>query len=198
MPDQVFLAQVARGARALVARAVWLAVLVTLSAGLGAPVAAQGQAPRGANVYSADVAANSVLVTMLPESPVVGIVHFEVALTSLATGTPASGVEVRLYATPRESGERQTARALDSPASPGRYASKLELERAGVWDVAVEIGPGAQDGRGQFAITVRSRTRGSGGGALGSAVWAIVSVSIVGGALWLYFGSRRARRRRGA
>ena len=135
-------------------------------------------------------------VHVRPERLVAGIGQFEVTLERPGTGEPVRGAVVRLFAAHPDGGERQTARALDTPARPGRYVSKIEFDRAGQWAMEVEVAYGGTTFQAPFEAVVQARTRASGSTFLGSVVWAVMSAAIFGGALWLVYSSKRARRRR--
>lgn len=140
----------------------------------------------------------TVVVYMEPELPVVGGVHFEVAVSRTDTGQPIRELQVRVYGDPPVEGTRQTSRALDTNERPGIYAGNLEMDKAGTWVVSVDLvsTPDAPPVSLKFPVEVRARGRAATG--LGTLVWALISAAIVGGVAWLWWSSKRARRVRHA
>jgi hypothetical protein len=178
----------------------FLAVAVATSAALAFSLSASAQpgppSPQGVEVARGDIGEGyAAAVYMRPERPVAGLVLFEVSVTRTGTGMAAEGLQVRLYAQPAQGGDLQTARALSTPDRSGLYTAKLEMDRAGIWGVQVDVSlsPDAPPlGRLEFDVEVRARARSS--PALGTAVWALVTAAIVGGSVWLWYSSRKARR----
>ncbi len=138
----------------------------------------------------------TVVVYMAPERPVVGIVHFEVVVFRTDTRKPVRELQLRVHGDPPSGGDRQTSRALDTLDRPGIYAGNLDMERAGTWSVSVDVvsTPDTPPVSLAFPVEIRARVRAS--TALGTLVWALITVGIVGGAVWLWWSSKKARRAR--
>jgi hypothetical protein len=129
---------------------------------------------------------------------VVGIVRVVVEPTDAATGEIVENALVRVFATPNEEGERQYSPALNSPTDRSLYFAQFELDRAGVWAIDVEVD--SDLGR-EVAITqteVRSRSRSGSNTVIGTAIFGLVSLGFIGGSLWLWHSSKKARARRDA
>ena len=138
----------------------------------------------------------TVVVYMEPDRPVVGSVHFEVAVSSADTGKPVRELQVRVYGDPPLEGTRQTSRALDTAERPGIYAGNLEMDNAGTWSMSVDLvsTPDAEPVSLTFPVEVRARVRAS--TALGTLVWALITAAIVGGVGGLWWSSKKATRSR--
>jgi hypothetical protein len=170
----------------LLAGAAWLLVAPVFTAAQTTPDAGFEAARRQIGDYE-------VSVHIRPSRLIVGSGHFEIAVKPLRDDTPPVNALVRLTGTPRN-GEAQTARALNTPDMPDVYVTNLELERAGTWDMSVEVDAGGNHAAVEFQVEVFARARDPGSSATGTAVWALVVVAFAGGAVWLVVLSRRSRR----
>ncbi len=172
-----------------------LFALALFMAGRSALAQSGAPAPAGVEVARTPPGQpDTVAVYMEPERPVVGVVHFEVAVSRTDTGEPVRELQVRVYGNPPSGADRQTSRALDTADRPGIYAGNIEMDRAGTWSMSVDLvsTPDAPPVSLTFPVEVRARVRAS--TALGTLVWALITAAIVGGAGWLWWSSKRARR----
>ena len=160
------------------------------------PASAQTPAPEArARIVLASAGPYAASIAVRPEQPVAGLVHLEARLTVAASDRPVTGAEVRMHADPPAGGERQTSRALNTPGDPGVYVANLELASPGRWRLTLEVTSGGETHEGSFDLDVRARARDPSAAPLGTAVWALISLSIVAGGAWLVYSARRARRR---
>ncbi len=135
-------------------------------------------------------------VSQSPARSIVGTVRIVVIPTDAATGEPVENALVRIFGTPPEHGERQFSPGLNSPTDRTRYFGQMQLEEAGAWTIDVEID--ADQGR-AIAVsqaTIHDRARSGTSTLVGTLMFILISGAFVGSGFWLWYSSKRARRRR--
>ncbi len=180
-----------------VARAVLFAAVCAMVLSLFvSTIAAQETAGETAwgEMYIGQAADYLLTVRSQPKELVVGVGHFEVAISGPSDIPP--DLEVRLYASP-PSGAKQTARALNTPEHPFAYVANLELEHVGDWTMTVDLTSGDVTQSVSFQAYVSGRSRDPSSSSVGTAVWGIMVASVLGVVAWLVYRSRRARAARG-
>jgi len=138
----------------------------------------------------------SIQVQVSPPNPIVGITRVAVRVRDAETDEDLSEVFVRVFGTPADEGERQYSPALNSPADRTFYLSQLDLETAGQWAIDVEVESDLGQGSTVMPVIVQSRVRSGSGNGWGTALFVLISLSFVGGALWLWYSSKQALRER--
>jgi len=138
----------------------------------------------------------SIQVQVSPPNPIVGITRVAVRVRDAETDEDLSEVFVRVFGTPADEGERQYSPALNSPADRTFYLSQLDLETAGQWAIDVEVESDLGQGSTVMPVIVQSRVRSGSGNGWGTALFVLISLSFVGGALWLWHSSKQALRER--
>lgn len=166
-----------------------------LAAALTLGLSAMAQSAPGADervLVRTEAAGKAVTVSVQPADPVAGLAHF------VAVFEPATDVnEVRLFGQPPE-GERETVRMLDEPGAPGRFVANFEFSSAGTWAMEVQFQAGTARSSAPFLVEVGGLTRSAGRAPLGTAVWALITLAIIGGGAWLVWTARKARAGRAA
>jgi hypothetical protein len=131
-------------------------------------------------------------MSVLPETPLVGIVHFEVTLTNTGTGQPVTGAEVLLIADDDKGNPTYQTLALNSPMNRERYQGNMTFERAGEWSVRVRV-TDKQLGDSEFTVPLTVGEVALGPGLAGTYIWLLVVVVLVGGAFLVFRSARRKR-----
>lgn len=134
----------------------------------------------------------SIQVQVSPPNPIVGITRVAVRVRDAETDEDLPEVFVRVFGTPADEGERQYSPALNSPADRTFYLSQLDLETAGQWAIDVEVESDLGQGSTVMPVIVQSRVRSGSGNGWGTALFVLISLSFVGGALWLWYSSKQA------
>jgi len=174
------------------------AVVVAALVATATTVQAQEEEPIvGYKILGEDVAGPyRIQVQVSPENPVVGITRVAVRVRDAESGEDLPEVFVRVFGTPADEGERQYSPALNSPADRTFYLSQLDLETTGQWGIDVEVESDLGQGSTVMPVLVQSRVRSGSGNGWGTALFVLVSLSFVGGGLWLWYSSKRALRER--
>lgn len=174
------------------------AVVVAALVATATTVQAQEEEPIvGYKILVEDVAGPyRIQVQVSPENPVVGITRVAVRVRDAESGEDLPEVFVRVFGTPADEGERQYSPALNSPADRTFYLSQLDLETTGQWGIDVEVESDLGQGSTVMPVLVQSRVRSGSGNGWGTALFVLVSLSFVGGGLWLWYSSKRALRER--
>jgi len=172
------ISRLAAGAMALL----WLALGT-----LGLAVA-QGPAPQNSPISAGPY---EILLEESLSSLSLGHAEFTITVREAATGRPVPNARVALWLQSPRSTDRTQSLALGGPDAPGRYAATLNLDAPGQWLVAVEVlGPLGVGLAEAPPIEVPATRRFSAGS------WVFIGVTLVllGGSLYLWRSSVRARR----
>lgn len=159
---------------------------------VAAPPLASSQAESEA--FQGQAGPYHLVVDVLPARPVVGDLQFHVRPTLTATGATASDPRVWVILGRRGIQEVKTP-ALRSPEDPTTFVGNAKVNRAGTWEVFVEVTSAEGSGEASFSIEVASRGRSGEGLVAPTMAYAGAAVVIVAGIGWLVLQSRRARRR---
>ncbi len=136
-----------------------------------------------------------ISVTIEPEAPTVGVVHFTIVPLDGATSRPVEVARVRLTANDPAGQPAYTSLALSSPASPGEYEANLTIETPGDWTLTVDV---ESDELGEASFTAPLQIVGEPiEASVGAAIlWALLTSVLVLGAAYLWIMSRREVRQR--
>ena len=132
-------------------------------------------------------------VRMLPAEPVVGIFHISVSVRDVTTESQVNGATVNVFAIKKDGGANLFSPALTATSESLYYDANLELEEAGTWIFRTDVETDSGSGSAQFELYVAERSRGGSNLALGTALFAVVVLAIVGGATWVAYSARRIR-----
>ncbi|MEE8363683.1 MAG: hypothetical protein V3S18_06405 [Dehalococcoidia bacterium] len=136
---------------------------------------------------------------ILPLQPLVGRLHVTVTIEDTLTGAPVVDARVEMTARPRAAGAAALfSPALNSPAEPRFYDANFEIEDSGLWDFEVVVAHERGGGNLDVPVFIGRRARGGGPGLAGTAIFALVTLALAGGAGWIAWTARRRGRRRGA
>ncbi len=176
-----------------------IAAMLMLAAASVVPVPsaeAQPETIQELVIYDDVTGPYDVKIIQFPARAIVGTLRIIVEPKDAETGQPVENALVRIFGTPPEEGERQFSPGLNSPTDRTRYFGQLELDDAGLWTLDIEI-----DGDHGRAIaitqaTIHERARSGEATLIGTIVFILISAAFVGAGVWLWYSSKRARRRR--
>ena len=133
-------------------------------------------------------------ITTIPSNLTLGRVQFTITVLDAATRQPVSDARVRIW-TAREGDQRRWSLALNHPATPERYQSKVTLDDPGIWNVDVEVSSPLGDVLVAAPVVEIFETRPLTGG---SFVFMGVFLVLILGAVYLWRSARRQRAKRAA
>lgn len=147
----------------------------------------------GAKPYRVHAGAYDITVFSNASSLSLGTVDYVIVVAEPGGGPPITDAHVLIHAEHAVEEHQGQAIALHVPDKPGRYTARVELDRAGVWEMAVEV----NSDRGRVQIGTASHVvptpRQSTAGGL---VFIGVFTVLVLGVLYLVWSSRKAIRQR--
>ena len=147
----------------------------------------------GAKPYRVHAGAYDITVFSNASSLSLGTVDYVIVVAEPGGGPPITDAHVLIHAEHAVEEDKGQAIALHVPDKPGRYTARVELDRAGVWEMAVEV----NSDRGRVQIGTASHVvptpRQSTAGGL---VFIGVFTVLVLGVLYLVWSSRKAIRQR--
>lgn len=143
-------------------------------------------------VYRGRQGPYEMAMSMLPETPLVGIVHFVVTLTDAGSGQPVTEAEVLLVVDDEEGKPTYQSLALNSPADRERYQANFSFERAGEWSIRVRVTE-KERAAAEFTVPLTVGEIALGPGLAGTYIWLLVVVVLVGGAFFIFRSARRSK-----
>ncbi len=180
-------------------------ILLLFAGSVAAPHPAEAQ-QSGARPYRVHAGAYDITVFSNASTLSLGTVDYVIVVAELGGGPPITDAHVLIHAEHaveeytdqtgiEEAPEvyRGQAIALHVPDKPGRYTARVELDRAGVWKMSVEV----DSDRGRVQIGTASHVvptprQSTAGGLVFIGVFAV----LVLGVLYLVWSSRKAIRQR--
>jgi len=172
--------------------AAFLACLLAAAFWLTPPVSAQ--VPPGDQPFQAEAGPYHITLSRSLSSLSLGHADFVVTVLDRASRQPVTGAQVALLFQGPRSTEWARSLALSGPDAPGRYSARVNLDAPGIWQVALEVSsPLGTVGVDAPPVLVPAMRRFSSGS------WVFVGVTLVlaGGALYLWWSARRAKRNAG-
>lgn len=168
------------------------ALLVLLAAAVPAAAGAHGE---GALVFEGRAGDFEVTVRVLPDPPAVGSVHFTVTPFDPEHKGLILGTEVTLILIDSQGVEVYQTRAVNSPIALEFYDANVTIEEAGEWTLRVEL---LHEDRGSATFSVPLTVIEPALPASGAAGYVFLGVFLflLGGAVYLWFRSNQAVRRR--
>ena len=137
-----------------------------------------------------------VVIAALPERPVVGTVHFSITPVDAASGAVIPDADVTL--TVRRGPEERPikARAVNTPTAPQYYDANITFASSGEWTAVIEV---RSDTLGEATVETNFRIddRRIPPSSSGAFVLLGILVLFAGGVTYLWWSSRRERRRLG-
>ena len=177
-------------------RAVVVAALVAMAALLvssGPDALANGA---GKEIFRGVEGPFQLVVRVQPEEPALGAVHLTFEPTNAATAEPVEDAMIDVLAKDAEGAERYKVRAVNTPGERQYYDANITFHEAGEWTLVVDVEqPGAGSATFEVPMTVAPQHIPARGVA-GTVVFVLISGSLVGGVVLLWYQSRRALRRR--
>ena len=133
-----------------------------------------------------------IMVGILPSPPVQGFTHLTVTVADTNTGQPVTDAQVLAFFQHEEEGRQRQAQLFNSDASPEYYDRSLDLSRAGLWFVTVEV----SNALGQTSVDFRLEVEGQPQSLAGRLVWGVMTGVVLLGAAYVVWSIRRTGRRR--
>lgn len=147
-------------------------------------------------VFQENVEEYGLTVTVEPNPPLVGIVHFKITPVNLSTNEPITDAIIRLVASSNDGEKKIQAVAINNPQAREVYASNLKFRLAQTWSVDLEIdSPPSGPTTATFPIEIGappSPPQNAGAAFMFLGIFA----ALVGGAAYLVWSSRRKLRNR--
>ena len=134
-----------------------------------------------------------VILTVQPQKPRVGTVHFAATVLHPGTQTLVENANVLIVAYNPDGEPTYQTPALNDPATPIHYKGNIIFRGAGQWSLAVRIDSdlhGAAEARMPLHIAQPASTP----GIEGALMLGLVTVALGGGAAYVAYSARRARR----
>ncbi len=178
-----------------------LAFAMLLMLAISGPVAAQGEEadPAGTEITRQQTGGYDISIYVSPDQPRADWAVFTVFPRMADTGEPVESAVVHVYGSPADGGRRQGSPALNTPDDRGRYIGRLNLlSYVGLWAIEAEVDGPAGVASVTAPVEVVPRALARENLPYGTTVWALIIVAFVGGALWLVYSSKRARRKQQA
>ena len=129
-------------------------------------------------------------VTIYPEKPLVGPVHFTVRLFRPGTTSVLEGARIQLTViSPTKDAFK--AWAVADPAFPGEYHANLSMNEPGYWTADLVIhADGIDESTLDFSLIIGDRPLGV--GTIGTFVWMAIIIAFLSGSVYLWRLSRTA------
>ena len=80
-----------------------------------------------------------IFVGIIPSPPVEGVTHLTVTVTDVSTSLPVTDADVEVLFHKQGEDGNTRAKLFNSPASPTHYDRNVELTRAGLWLLTVNV-----------------------------------------------------------
>lgn len=135
-----------------------------------------------------------VVVRILPEKPLVGTVHISITPLDAATSLTVTDAEIIVVADDERGKPTYQARALNTPASPQYYEANITFASPGKWTLRVEV-ESETLGKATVAAPLEIGENPLPSGTPGTLIWLLVFFTLVGGATYVWYSTRRARGR---
>ena len=134
-----------------------------------------------------------LVAAVLPDRPIVGVVHVTITPLDAESGDPVPDARVDVVAYDEAGDARYRARAVNTPIAPRYYDANFTIESEGDWTLVVDVqserlGPATFN----VPLSVGAQTYEPGLGGL--LIWLLVIAAFVGGGLYVWYSSVRARR----
>ena len=145
-------------------------------------------------IYRGRQGSYEIIVGILPGEPRLGTVHFSITPLDFATLLPVADAEIIIVAKDQQGMPIYQARALNTPEFPQYYDANITFESAGFWTMVVDV---SEDelGEATVQIALAVEVQSIGAGKYGGLVFLIVFLVLIGGALYVWYSSRRLRRK---
>ena len=167
-------------------------ILLLIAGAAVTPHPAEAQ-QSGARPYRVHAGAYDITVFSNASTLSLGTVDYVIVIAEPGGGPPITDAHVLIHAEHGVEEQKGQAIALHVPDKPGRYTARVELDRAGVWEMAVEV----NSDRGRVQIGTASHVvptprQSTAGGLVFIGVFSVLVLVV----LYLAWSSRRALRQR--
>ena len=132
-----------------------------------------------------------IVVSVQPNPPLVGTLHFSVTPINPESGTLLLNTEITIIANDPEGKPAYQVRAVNSPLSVELYDANMTVETPGDWTISVEVSREAQ-GTATFNFPLHIGEQALPPANIGTLVWLTVLVVLAGGATYVWYRSRQA------
>ena len=148
-------------------------------------------------LYKGPAEPYEVIVTVQPQRPKVGTVHFAVTVLDPGTQTLVEDARVLIVAYNPDGEPTYQSPALNDPATPIHYLGNIIFRDAGQWSLVVKIET-AEHGETQAVTPIHIAPAASAPGFEGVFVLAVVAAALFGGTAYVAWSIRRSQRARDA
>ena len=171
-----------------------LLALIVLTAGSLPPAWGRAVAHGGGvEIFRGTQGAYEIIVGMRPETPVVGSMHFSVTPRDPATKTLLLNVQITIVAHDPSGEPAYQVRAVNSPLVIEFYDANITIESPGDWTLQVKVHREAL-GTETFVVPLSVGEQGLTPSNVGTVVWLAVLGTLAGGAIYVWYRSRKALR----
>ena len=112
---------------------------ILLAALIVGPIGPAQAQQTGARPYRVEAGPFMIVIFSNPSGLSLGTIDYIVTLAEPVTARPITDARVLIKAVPAEGGQQGVAIALSTPANPGSYTARVELDESGVWRMSVDI-----------------------------------------------------------
>ena len=134
-------------------------------------------------------------VAITPTVPLFGVVHLSVTVLDASTAEPVTDAQVKIVTHRPGDGQPGWALAFNSPTSPETYRADVNLERSGLWHLAIQVRSDLGEGTLEMSLEVPKAQKIW----IGTLIWAVVAAAIAWAFVLIWRSARRtSQRRRGS
>ena len=138
-----------------------------------------------------------IILSILPELPQVGTVHFSITPLDASTSQPVTEAVVTIVANNPKGEPAFRARALNTPATPSYYDANITFNRLGAWTLTLRV---ESESLGVATITIPFEVAEQGviPNRAGGIVFLVLFVVIISGGIYVWYSATRRRRKASA
>ena len=145
---------------------------------------------KGLEIYRASEGRFEVIVSVQPEKPVVGTMHFTIEPVDTETALPILNAEIEIVAQDPAGKPAYRVKALNPPFALQYYDANITIKSPGDWTLLVTVDRDGI-GRATFAVPLLVGERPVGPSPAGTVVWLVVLGVLGGGSVYFWRKSRR-------
>ncbi len=166
-----------------------IALVASFMAPLGQQALANGD---GVEIYWGREGAYEVIVSVQPDRPTVGTIHFTVTPLNAETLVPVVDADIEIVAHDPLNNPRFRVLALNPPLDLNYYDANVTVDSPGTWTLMVSV-TSELLGEATFIVPVDVVERPLAQTTAGTIVWLAVLSTLVAGSGYVWHRSRRSR-----